>query len=62
MRFEVELLKEASEFIDKLDSNTRIKVLYNIKKSQEVQDVQLFKKLNEHVWEFRTRYNKKTIR
>ena len=49
MRFEVELLKEASEFTDKLDRKTRTKVLYNIKKSQEVQDVQLFKKLNEHV-------------
>jgi len=62
MRFEVEFLKEASEFIDKLESKTRTKVLYNIRKSQEVRDAQLFKKLTDFVWEFRTRYNKKTIR
>ena len=62
MRFEVQLLEKANEFINKLDDKTRTKVLYNIKKSQQVQDPQLFKKLNEHVWEFRTLYNKKAIR
>lgn len=62
MRFDVELLKEANEFLDTLDDKTRTKVLYNIKKSQVVQDAQLFKKLNENVWEFRTRFNRKAIR
>ena len=62
MGFEVELLPEASEFIDKLDSKTRIKVLYNIKKSQEIQEKSLFKKLNQNIWEFRTLYNRKSIR
>ena len=62
MGFEVELLPEASEFIDKLDSKTRIKVLYNIKKSQEIQEKSLFKKLNQNIWEFRTLYNRRSIR
>lgn len=62
MAFEVVLLSEAEEFINKLESKTRTKVLYNIKKSQNLQDSNLFKKLNSKIWEFRTLYNRKTIR
>lgn len=62
MGFEVELLQDATEFINNLDPKTRIKVLYNIKKSQEIQDKNLFKKLNQHIWEFRTLYKRKSIR
>ena len=62
MGFEVELLPEASEFINNLDSKTRIKVLYNIKKSQEIQEKSLFKKITQNIWEFRTLYNRKSIR
>jgi len=38
------------------------KLLYNLKKSQYVADSNLFKKLNKNIWEFRTQYNKQTIR
>ena len=60
--FEVELLPEAIEFLDRLDDKTREKIYYNIKKAQFVNDKELFKKLNEYIWEFRTLYNKKAYR
>jgi len=62
MRFEIVLLGDAEQFIDTLDAKTRTKVLYNIKKSQHIQDSNLFKKLNKYIWEFRTRHNRQTIR
>ncbi len=55
--FEIEILAEAIEFLEKLDSKTRDKILYNFKKSQYKNDVELFKKLNDNIWEFRTLYN-----
>ena len=60
--FEVEFLLEAVEFLENLDEKTREKVYYNIRKSQFVQDNELFKKLNDWIWEFRTLYNNKTYR
>ena len=62
MRSEIVLLGDAEQFIDTLDAKTRTKVLYNIKKSQHIQDSNLFKKLNKYIWEFRTRHNRQTIR
>jgi len=61
-RFKVEFLEEAEEFINNLEEKTREKVFYNIKKSQFVNDSELFKKLNKHIWEFRTLYNSKAYR
>jgi phage-related protein len=43
--FEIEILGEAIEFLEKLDSKTRDKILYNFKKSQYKNDVELFKTL-----------------
>ncbi len=60
--FEVELLPEAIEFLDSLDDKTREKIYYNIKKAQFVNNKELFKKLNEYIWEFRTLYNNKAYR
>lgn len=60
--FDVELLPEAIEFLESLDEKSREKVYYNIKKSQFVNDSELFKKLNEFIWEFRTVYNGKAFR
>ncbi len=60
--FEVELLPEAIEFLEELDEKTREKVYYNIKKSQHLNDNELFKKLNEYIWEFRTIYKSKAYR
>ena len=60
--FDVELLPEAIDFLEELDNKTREKIYYNIKKSQFINDQELFKKLNEFIWEFRTLYNSKTYR
>ena len=60
--FEVEILPKAVEFLENLDEKAREKVYYNIKKSQFVRDDELFKKLNDWIWEFRTLYNSKTYR
>ncbi|PWJ55527.1 phage-related protein [Dyadobacter jejuensis] len=60
--FNIELLPEAIDFLDKLDDKTRGKIYYNIKKSQFVNDNNLFKKLNDFIWEFRTLYNGRAYR
>ena len=60
--FDIELLPDAIEFLENLDEKTREKIYYNIKKSQFVNDNELFKKLNDFIWEFRTLYNNKSYR
>jgi phage-related protein len=60
--FDVELLPKAAEFLETLDAKSREKVYYNIKKSQFIQDSELFKKLNDYIWEFRTLYNDRLYR
>jgi phage-related protein len=61
-KFEVELLPEAVDFLENLDRKTREKIYYNIKKAQFVNDNELFKKLTDLIWEFRTLYNGKVYR
>lgn len=61
-KFKVELLEEVIEFLGNLNEKTRDKIIYNMKKSQIVNDNELFKKLNENVWEFRTLHNKTKYR
>lgn len=61
-KFKVNLLSEAVAFIDNLDEKTREKIIFNIKKSQFCTDNELFKKLTNTIWEFRTLYNKKAYR
>jgi phage-related protein len=60
--FDIELLPEAIEFLEGLDDKTREKIYYNIKKAQFVNDNELFKKLNDFIWEFRTLCNNKAYR
>ncbi len=60
--FDIELLPEATNFLDNLDNKTREKIYYNIRKAQIVNDEELFKKLNEFIWELRTLYNGKAYR
>lgn len=61
-RFEIEFLSEASDFILSLDEKSRDKILYNLKKAQFVSDSELFKKLTENIWEFRTLFNGNSYR
>ncbi len=56
-RFDVLFLEDAIEFINSLEEKIRIKIQYNIFKSRCENDVELFKKLNDEIWEFRTKYN-----
>ena len=60
--FDIKLLPEAVAFLDNLDEKTREKIYYNIRKAQLVNDKELFKKLNDFIWEFRTLYNSKSYR
>jgi len=60
--FDIELLPEAVEFLNELDDKTREKIYYNLRKAQFTNDNELFKKLNENIWEFRTLYNSKAYR
>jgi phage-related protein len=61
-KFNVEFLEPVIEFLERLDSKSREKVLYNIWKSRSVNDAELFKKLKGEIWEFRTLHNKQYIR
>jgi len=57
-KYKVEFLDEAVEFLESLDEKTKAKILYNIRLSQFKNDNELFKKLTDNIWEFRTLYNK----
>jgi len=61
-RFNVDFLGEAIDFMESLDAKTRFKIYYNARKAQIVNDSELFKKLNDFIWEFRTFYNRKYYR
>ncbi len=54
--FETKFLPEADEFISKLDLKTVRKVFYNIDLAEQTNDPRLFKKLQNDIWEFRTKY------
>jgi hypothetical protein len=55
-KFEIKLLDEAFEFIKIQDVKVQDKIFYNIRKAQVLNDPKLFKKLNQDIWEFRTKY------
>lgn len=60
--FDIELLPEAVLFVEQLEEKTRNKVFYCLRKAQFVNDNELFKKLNDHIWEFRVLYNNRSYR
>ena len=57
-KFRVEFLDDAKAFLDGLDEKSRKKIVYNVWKSRSVSDNELFKKLQDEIWEFRTMFNK----
>jgi phage-related protein len=57
-KFRVEFLEEVKNFLDELDEKARDKIFYNIWKARSTNDKELFKKLQDEIWEFRTKYNK----
>ncbi len=54
--FETKFLDEADEFIAKLDQKTARKIIYNIDLAEQTNDPRLFKKLQNDIWELRTKY------
>ena len=61
-KFDVQFLEEAQIFLEGLGEKERNKIYFNIRKSQCINDNELFKKLNDNIWEFRTLYNSKAYR
>ena len=57
-KFRVEFLEEAKGFLDELEEKATGKIVYNIWKARSTNDKELFKKLQDEIWEFRTKYNK----
>ncbi len=57
-KFKVEFLEEALTFLDAQEPKAREKIIYNIRKAQVTNDNDLFKKLTENIWEFRTLYKR----
>jgi len=55
-RFEIVLLDEVLEFLESLEYRHYEKIIYNIRKAQVKNDPELFKKLTDDIWEFRTLY------
>jgi phage-related protein len=55
-RFEIEILDEAFDFLLSLERKHYEKVLYNVRRVQVENDPELFKKLTDDIWEFRTLY------
>lgn len=60
--FETRFLEEANEFLASLDRKSAAKVIYNIDLAEQTNDPRMFKKLQEEIWEFRTRFAGKQIR
>jgi phage-related protein len=54
--FDILFLNDAFEFLSSLERKHYEKILYNIRKSQVEIDPELFKKLSDDIWEFRTLY------
>lgn len=57
-KFRVEFLEDAKQFLDGLDEKARVKIYYNIWKARITNDKELFKKLQDEIWEFRTKFSK----
>jgi hypothetical protein len=60
--FETKFLEEADAFISQLDGKTIRKILYNIDLAEQTNYPKLFKKLQNDIWEFRTKFSGLQIR
>jgi phage-related protein len=60
--FETIFLEEADRFMQTLDRKSQQKVMYNMRLAEQTNDPELFKKLNENIWEFRTKFLGKQMR
>lgn len=61
-KFDIIYMEDAINYIKSLPDKVQDKIAYNITKSRYVIDKELFKKLNDNIWEFRTQYQGMTYR
>lgn len=61
-RFEVVFLPDAVDFLNHMEVKAREKVYFNIRKAQITNDNQIFKKLNNNIWEFRCEFQNRSYR
>lgn len=54
--FETKFSEEVEEFISRLEQKTIRKILYNIDLAEQTNDPKLFKKLQNDIWELRTKF------
>ena len=54
--FDIVFLDDTFEFLSNLEKKHYEKILFNIRKAQTRYDPELFKKLMDEIWEFRTLY------
>lgn len=54
--FDIVFLDETYEFLSNLEKKHYEKIIFNIRKAQTRHDSELFKKLKDEIWEFRTLY------
>ncbi len=52
-RFDIVFLEPAIDFLDQFDLKTRRKIYYRLDRAKFGLDSRLFKKLTDHIWEFR---------
>ena len=55
-------MEEANEFLARLDTKTVKKIFYNIDLAEQTNDPKLFKKLQNDIWELRTKFGGLQIR
>ena len=60
--FETRFMEEANKFIAELDPKTIRKIFYNIDLAEQTNDPKLFKKLQNEIWELRTKFGGIQIR
>ena len=61
-KFNIDFLDEVIDFMNSLEIKPRKKIYYNLRKSQIINDPELFKKLTDNIWEFQTLFEKKQHR
>ncbi|MDD2528363.1 MAG: type II toxin-antitoxin system RelE/ParE family toxin [Lentimicrobiaceae bacterium] len=54
--FDIVFLDDTFEFLSNLENKHYEKIIFNIRKAQARHDPELFKKLKDEIWEFRTLY------
>lgn len=61
-KFDIIYMEPAFAFLESLPEKVKDKIAYNISKSRYFMDKELFKKLNDEIWEFRTKFQGLTYR